>query len=306
MRLFDLHCDTLYECYHKKRDLWQNDCHIDLCRGTALYQPWVQVFAVWMPDTLRGEAAFTQCCDILRFGREQMAKNAAYITQITDGETLKQTVTAGKNGAILSVEGGSALAGRLDTLPVLQELGVKLITLTWNGGNELGNGVGSSDKSGLTPFGKEAVRAMEACGICPDVSHLNEAGFWDVLEQTSGAVLATHSVSAAVCAHPRNLTDRQFTALCQRGGLIGLNVCADQLGEQSFDRLEAHLYHYLSLGGERHVALGLDLDGTELRPDFRGIACASLFYEHLCRKNYEESLLLRLFFGNCYDFFKRL
>lgn len=304
MRLFDLHCDTLYECYRKKQDLWQNDGHVDFQRGGALYRPWVQVFAVWMPDELRGNAAFAQCCDILHFGRKQIAQRAQQVALITDGETLQQAVCEEKSGAILAVEGGSALAGRLDTLLRLKELGIKIITLTWNGSNELGHGVGSPDKSGLTAFGKTAVEQMETIGVLPDVSHLNEAGFWDVMEHTRGAVLATHSVSASVCAHPRNLTDDQFTALCQRGGLVGLNVCADQLGDQNFDRLEAHLYHYWELGGEAHTALGLDLDGTAVRKEWEGIACASLFYEYLCRKNYEESLLFRLFFGNCYDFFK--
>ncbi len=306
MRLFDLHCDTLYECYRTKQTLWQNECHIDLKRGDTLYRPWVQVFAVWMPDEVRGEAAFAQCCDILCFGREQIAKHAEFVMLITDGKTLEKAVSEEKSGAILAVEGGSALAGRLDTLPRLKELGVKIITLTWNSSNELGHGVGSPDKSGLTAFGKTAVEQMETYGILPDVSHLNEAGFWDVMEYTNGAVLATHSVSASVWAHPRNLTDAQFTALCKRGGLIGLNLSADQLGEQSFDRLEAHLYHYWELGGAAYTALGLDLDGTAVHKKWEGIACASLFYEYLCRKNYEENLLFRLFFGNCYDFFKQL
>lgn len=83
-----------------------------------------------------------------------------------------------------------------------------------------------------------------------------------------------------------------------------MNVCEAQLGEQSLERVEAHLYHYWELGGERTVALGLDLDGTELRADWKDVSVAGRLYEFLQRKGYKESLLERLFFGNSFDFFQ--
>lgn len=304
MRLFDLHCDTLYACYEKDLSLRRNTCHIDLTRGQQ-YGAWIQVFAVWIPDTLRGEEAFSRCRNTLAFGRRQLLNNADLALEIRTPADVDKAVNTHRCGALFAVEGGAALAGRLDNTERLGAMGVKMITLTWNGANELGYGCLSGVSKGLTEFGKQAVRRMERCGMLPDVSHLNEAGFWDVLEQTARPVLATHSVSAAVHAHPRNLTDAQFTALCKRGGLVGLNVCAEHLGRQSFDQMERHLYRYLELGGERTVALGLDLDGTDLRSDWNGIDVAGLFFDYLCRKNYHETVLSRLFFENGYDFLKR-
>lgn len=73
-------------------------------------------------------------------------------------------------------------------------------------------------------------------------------------------------------SHARNLKDEQFAAIRQAGGLVGLNVCASQLGAQTFEQLERHFYHYLSLGGERVVAFGCDFDGTDVPEDWQGVA----------------------------------
>lgn len=303
MRLFDLHCDTLYECYFTRQSLLSNRLHIDLLRGSR-FDSWAQIFAVWMPDDLRGQEALLQCRGILEFAHNQAEANAERLTVVRTAGDLEQAVRNHRCAAILSVEGGSALAGRLETLDELKKSDVKLITLTWNGSNELGHGSLSGCPDGLTDFGKKAVARMEELQILPDVSHLNEKGFWDVVDCAKGAVVASHSLSAEVHAHPRNLTDRQFCAIRDKGGLVGLNLCGHFLGEQTLQCLERHLYHYLSLGGEKAVAFGCDFDGTDLPEAWGGIQIMETIYGFLQSKNYEERLLDGLFFSNCYDFFK--
>lgn len=306
MRLFDAHCDTLYECFTKNYPLSENPLHIDLRRGGA-YRPYGQVYAVWIPDTLRGGAAWDFCRRVLTFAYEEEKRLDGRMRLWRQGETLDTAFDAAPCVGVLAVEGGAALAGYLGHIAELASLGVKVMTLTWNGTNELGNGCLSPDKSGLTPFGREAVRALAAAGIAPDVSHLNEAGFWDVAEEMGERPFAaTHSDTNAVCAHPRNLTDEQAREIIRRGGIIGLNFCAAFLGEQTFERLERHLAHFLSLGGERAVAFGGDLDGTSLPSEWGGIEVMERVGDYLCRKNYDSGLLDRLFFGNCYDFLARL
>lgn len=304
MKLFDLHCDTLYECYTGDQYLLKNNLHIDLARGLQM-EAWGQLFAVWMPDTIRGEAAFQQCKAILEFAHSQAAMYRDEMLLVNTPEDLDAAFSSHRCAAVLTVEGGSAIAGKPEHLADLKRLGVKLITLTWNGSNELGHGCGSGCKEGLTPVGKQAVREMERLGILADVSHLNEAGFWDVAELTEGPFVASHSVSAAIQAHPRNLTDRQFAVIRDRGGLVGLNFCEGQLGEQSFIQIERHLCHYWELGGEDTVAFGADLDGTGLPEDWGGIQVMERLYDYLCRKNYEEACLQKLFFGNSSDFIRR-
>ncbi|MFR1435812.1 MAG: membrane dipeptidase [Acutalibacteraceae bacterium] len=104
-------------------------------------------------------------------------------------------------------------------------------------------------------------------------------------------------------AHPRNLTDRQIAEIRVRGGLVGQNLCADQLGEQTFDGIARHLDHYLSLDGGHTVALGCDLDGTGLPDGWGGIEVMERLYEALARQNVAQDVLDRVFFSNCVDFF---
>lgn len=301
MRLFDLHCDTIYECYRKGFSLDINPLHTDLTRG-GRYAPWGQVFAVWIPDTCRGEAAFDCCCDALHWLRAQVAALTDRVSLVGDTATWDAAANNGRCLAIPAVEGGAALAGKIENLAVLSVLGVRILTLTWNGSNELGHGCGSGCADGLTPFGKAAVREMERLGIVPDVSHLNDAGFWDVAAVTDHPFMASHSLSRAVHDHPRNLTDDQFREIVRRGGVVGLNFCGAHLGEQTFEAIYRHADHFLSLGGERAVALGGDLDGTDLPDDWGGVAVYGNLADYLAKKGWSQVLLERIFFENAANF----
>ncbi len=299
MRLFDLHCDTVYECYQKKESLKDNTCAVDLVRG-ARYQPWFQVFAVWIPDAVRGERAWQQCCDMLSYAREQVTDGFCFADTYSD---FLQAFANGKTVGLLGVEGGAALAGKTERVAELAALGVKVITITWNGSNELGNGCMARDSSGLTAMGKTAVHEMERHGIVPDVSHLNEAGFWDVALTTRYPFIASHSVCMTVNEHPRNLCDEQLGLLRDRGGLAGLTVCKEQVGAQTFDGIYRHLNRYWELGCEDNVALGFDLDGTDIPPEWRGIAVYERFWEYLKKRGIDDETTDKVFFRNAYRFF---
>ncbi len=302
MRLFDIHCDTLAECYRDRASLCRNERQIDLKRGRQ-YRPWCQVFAVWVPDTLRGTAAFRYTRRVLEFARAEEKRYPQQLAIVTDRDGLEAAVRTERCAGLLAVESGAALGGRLERVSRLATLGVRIITLTWNGSNELGHGCLAENGGGLTPFGRCAVREMYRWGIIPDVSHLNEAGFWDAATLSDQPFMASHSLSRAVCDHPRNLTDAQFKELRRRGGLVGLNFCEAQLGEQSFDVVYRHLSHYLELGGESTVAFGGDLDGTDLPETWQGIAVYGQLGAYLLKKGIPEAALDRLFFQNAFDFF---
>ncbi len=302
MRLFDLHSDTAYECYRKGESLAVNSCEVDLRRGCR-YSPWCQVFAVWVPDTVRGEQAWHLCCDMLKYAGQQSTDTFCFSQTCSQ---LKTAVSKGHTVGLLGVEGGAALAGRPERVAELAELGVKVITITWNGSNELGNGCMAEDVGGLTDIGKQAVREMERCGIVPDVSHLNEAGFWDVAAITKLPFIASHSVSMTVNEHPRNLRDDQFCEVRDRGGLVGLTLCSEQLGKQSFEGVYRHLDRYWELDGVDTVALGFDLDGTDIPPEWQGIGVYELFAEYLLKRGVDDKSVERLFFDNAYQFFSRI
>jgi membrane dipeptidase len=209
-------------------------------------------------------------------------------------------------GLIKAVEGGAVLGGSLEALDRLKAYQVRMMTLTWNGANELGNGCMSDDAAGLTRFGKDVVRRMEELDLLIDVSHLNERGFWDVAQISRRPFLATHSLSMTVCRHPRNLTDPQFDCICERGGLVGLNLCSAHLGEACFAAFERHLAHFLERDGEASVALGCDFDGTALPPHWNGIDTLSALEKQLIADGFGRETVDRLFYQNAYDFFSNL
>ena len=283
MYLFDLHCDTLSRCIQKSEPLAFATGHISLERGSR-YARWGQVFAVFVPDNLQGQAAADYADGAMEFYRCQK-------------RIIKQVC-----GPILAVENGNSLAGDLHRLDVFAERGVRIFTLTWNGANELGHGAHCDPALGLTDFGKAAVKRMFKLGIIPDVSHLNEAGFWDVaaLSDTHKKPFwATHSNCSSIHRHPRNLSDGQLRAIFACGGLAGINLFTDFLGGAGTARdVGLHLEHMLELGGEDHVALGSDFDGCGIHPSLAGIELLEVLDSELERFGFTDTQRKKFFWSN--------
>ena len=302
MRLFDLHCDTLACCYEERSSLLCNTRHWELRRARR-YAPLCQVFEVWIPDTKRGAEAFRYCKQVLGFLYDEEKRFPQQFAVVTDAKGLTAATDARVCAAIPAVEGGAALGGNMHNVCALAGLGVRVMTLTWNGENELGYGCLCPAEEGLTPFGTQVVKELDRHGIITDVSHLNEHGFWDVVTLSDRPFIASHSVSRAVCDYPRNLSDAQFKEIARRGGLVGLNFDAAQLGEQTFETIYRHLSHYCELGGEYTVAWGGDLDGTDLPDEWCGVAVYEELLSFLLGKGFSQALLDRLFFENAFNFF---
>lgn len=308
MKYFDLHCDTIAECRRQKKDLWDNDLHLCLKRG-ANYRPWLQCFAAWIPDELRGEEAYRYFeavyAELLR--QERLHGDKLKICRAE--ADFQEAVRTGKCGALFTVEGGAALGGKLERVARLQECDVKAVTLTWNAPCEIGDGAEVVHPRGLTPFGREVVQALERCRIAVDVSHASEPLFWEVAELTRRPFLATHSNARALCDNPRNLTDEQFCTVRDRGGVVGITFVRrflDASWEADIDDLMRHMEHFLSLNGEKTVAIGGDFDGTDLPDGMTGIESVELLAEWMLRRNYPESLVNAVFFDNAYHFFTSL
>ena len=304
MPLFDLHCDTLTECVRKGENLYSNSLHWDVSRALRV-SPCAQVLAIWTPDTLRNAAATEAAKRAISLANEAETRYFPAF-RLWRKDTPFCQPNAGECVGILGLESAAPLAGSLDLLEEFADLDVKVITLTWNGDNEAASGVCGDENRGLTAFGKALLERMERRRVTADVSHLNERGFYDVCSTTDQPLIASHSVSRTVFDHKRNLTDTQFSEIVRRGGLVGLNLCEAQLGEQSFAQFERHFSHFLELGGERSLALGFDLDGTNLPDEWNGVAVTEALFAYLERRGYENHLLLRVFYENARDFFQKM
>ena len=158
--------------------------------------------------------------------------------------SVEEIETARRDGAfaiIPHMEGAEAIGPDLGNLERLHKAGLRSLGLVWSRPNIFGHGVPfayprSPDTGpGLTAIGKELVQACNRLGIMIDVSHLNECGFWDVAELTAAPLVATHACAHAICASTRNLTDRQLDAIRESQGVVGFNLCVNDV------RPDAHL-----------------------------------------------------------------
>ena len=304
--LFDGHCDAVFLRYLSGGGLRRNDGHVDLER-MGKYRRCAQFFALFgepEPTPVRDLSGKTHRELFLEeyalFERE-MAANADLAAFCRTGAEAEAAFRSGRRAAFLSVEGAELLDCAVGKLDWAYARGVRFINLTWNHANALSGSHCDEPERGLSGQGRDFVRRMEQLGMLPDVSHLSDAGFWDLAECTNSPIIASHSNSRSVFFHTRNLTDEQFTAIIKKNGIVGLNCYAAFLGEGSvtMDDLRRHLDHFLALGGEKTVALGGDWDGCDRLPaGFAGNWSWLDFYEYLLRANYAEDLLQDLYFNN--------
>ncbi|MBR6789725.1 MAG: membrane dipeptidase [Oscillospiraceae bacterium] len=297
MNHFDLHCDTLGRCLRGRKSILRNDYDLSVERG-LLFDKWIQVFAVFLDDDTRGAKAhqrFLAQAEKLRQAMEESDLIVPY-----DRDNIREGVC----NAILAVENGIALGGRLERVAEFAELGVKIMTLVWNGENELGGGFES--ETGLTDFGRKAVRELEKHKIIVDVSHLSRMGFWDLCEIAERPFIASHSNCFEVCPHQRNLDDLQIKEIIRRGGLIGLNffpLFINGESDASFQELRRHIRHILALGGEDCIAVGSDFDGAAMPSVLAGVDKIPDWHKNLL-KHFEPDFVEKITFGNAERFFR--
>lgn len=303
--VFDLHCDTalglLGADLSPKAHLRQNVGHIDLERGKKLVR-YAQCFAFFTyPGTEQefGRPACEVFTRALENFRRELEENAQWIAPARSAHEISEITGSGKIAAVLTLEGTAGIHYDPGRLEELAGQGFRMTTLTWNEQNPLAGS--HCTGGGLTARGREYVRRAQGCGMLVDVSHLSEQAFWQIMDITSGPVIATHSNSRSVCPVSRNLTDEQFLAICRTGGVAGLNLYADFLGSGAVtpENVYRHVCHWMELGGEKNIALGGDLDGCEMLPaGFTGVDCYRGLAEALLRAGLQESILEDIFWNN--------
>lgn len=298
---FDAHCDTIYRCLRTGAQLRENDGHLDLRRASA-FGRFAQVFALYQdPEEVPQGSTMVREGQLLhqKFLRE-MEQNRNVIVPCRTGAEVDRAAAEGKMAALLSIEGAELLDCRIDRLDMARDWGVRLLNPVWNHANRLSGSNAELPEQGLTSYGRDFVRRMEDCGIYPDVSHISDPGFWDLVRLARGPVVASHSNSRALCPHRRNLTDDMFRAIRDSGGVVGLNLYRPFVGPAgTMEELTAHVEHFLSLGGEKTLCLGGDLDGCEeLAAGMEGIQDVPQLWQALADRGYPRQLLEDLFWNN--------
>lgn len=286
MNGIDMHCDTLMAAHTlnlsdmSKANIYQlPSCSVDLER---LHQGGMmaQFFAIFLlppgaekylklSAPIPDEEYIANCVQILR---QSVDAHRDIVAMAGSAGEIRENWKQGKVSAVLTMEDGRAVDGKLENIKRFFDMGVRAMSLTWNAPNCFGY-PNSSDPAamakGLTDFGKEAVAYMQELGMLVDVSHLSDGGFYDVAQICQKPFVATHSNSRALSPHQRNLTDDMLRVLGDKGGVAGINfgpefLNADITAKRSTAALiAAHARHMADVGGIDCVALGTDFDGIQ-------------------------------------------
>lgn len=179
----------------------------------------------------------------------------------------------GEVAVVLHVQGLHAIAGDQDRLELYASAGVRVAQLTYNYRNHLADGCLEESNAGLSKAGRDVVTKLNTLRMVPDISHTGEASSREIVELSSGPVIASHSNARALCDHPRNVSDGLARAVADSGGVLGLCAFPAFVDDEqpSVRRLAQHAAHFAQLVGAEHVGMGLDFsDEDESDYDFYG------------------------------------
>jgi membrane dipeptidase len=192
----------------------------------------------------------------------------------TSAAAIRDAKAAGQVGIVLHLQGGAPLEADVDLADAFHALGVRVVQLTYNFRNLIGDGCLESADGGLSDFGRRVVARLVELGVVVDVSHVGVRTSLEAIEAAPGSVIATHANARAVCDTPRNLTDDQIRQLARSGGVIGLCAFPSFVttdARPTLDHLVAHAAYIGELVGPEHVGIGLDFaEETEEDYDYYG------------------------------------
>ncbi len=311
MKYIDMHCDTLTALYRIGGQLSQNDLHVDLHKMEK-GECFLQNFAVFT-NIADQDSSFTW--KVIDFYDEQMKINEDRVRKALTYEDILENERSGYMNAMLTLEEGSVIDGDLDRLKDFYDRGIRMITLTWN----YANGIGFpnfrmeegdyenilyriNEKDGLTDFGIGYIRRMEELGMIIDVSHLSDAGFYDVVKYSTKPFVASHSDARSICGVARNLSDEMIRLLADKGGVMGINYCSAFIEDrnETFTTVQGmvdHIRHIVKIGGIDCVGLGSDFDGIENSLEIKDASGVQLLYEAL-KKYFSEEEIEKIFWKN--------
>ena len=303
LSLFDLHCDTAGEMLRQCQSLADNTLAVSL-KKAKVFSQYIQVMAHWTPYSLSDEDGW-EC--FLR-----MNKNLTQDPALTNGDAIlcaNFPSELKKPSLLLAVEDVRIVAGKMERIDQLHQMGVSIVTPMWRGSTCIG---GSHDvDEGLTPFGRQAVKHMLSLGMIPDISHASVQSAKEIFEIAKAQgrpVIASHSNAYEICSVSRNLQKEQIKELLEVDGLIGLNLYKAFLktdGEATAADVFPHIDYLLDMGCENHLALGCDMDGCDLPPDVPDLAALPYLAELMLARGYSEALIQKIFFDNAYSFAKK-
>ena len=268
----------------------------------------LEVFAVC--PALAGDQALKKSIKLIdKFN--YLLENTKKIELVRTYKEIDNIIDSNKIAAVLSLEGADGISN-LSTLRVFYELGVRMVTLTWNYKNYIAYGLAESeDGKGVTKFGKKFIKEMDDLGMVIDLSHLTPTSFWDVIKYSKNPLVASHSNVKSICNHKRNLTDNQIKAIAKTDGLIGINFCPEFIKENKSEveitDLIEHINYIKNLVGIDYIGLGTDYDGITKTPkNLKDISKLPNLIDELKKNNFSNNEIEKIINKNWLRIFKKV
>ena len=206
--------------------------------------------------------AFAGNEDDLALWLREFQTSAPDAVQAVTADEVRQAKAAERAAFILNSGGAGmrGIEGELNRILLFHNAGVRIWSLTHSARNLISGGCGEENGPGLSRFGEVFVQELNRQNIIVDISHISDAGFWDVIEVTSAPIMATHSNCRDLYDHGRNLTDEMIKAMIDAGGIICLNFFPRfvKAEDPTVEDLVDHIDHISELVGPEHVGLGPD------------------------------------------------
>jgi membrane dipeptidase len=344
--VFDGHNDVLLRLYRSKSTDAVSDFlagedagHIDLKKARAgsfvggffaMYSPSPGNFAslsermkggqyaLPLPDPLPIEEAQKSVAGELAILLRVVRQSQGAVAICTTAAEIGSAIERGTLAVVLHLEGAEAIDADLHFLEVLYAAGLRSLGPVWSRNNIFGHGVpfqfpaGPDIGDGLTAAGEKLVDACNDMKILIDLSHITEKGFWDVARLSKAPLVATHSNAHALCASPRNLTDRQLAAIRDSGGMVGLNFATcflrpdgNMIADTDIGLMVRQLDYLIDKLGEDHVGFGSDFDGATVPAEIGSAAGLPALIGALRQSGYSEPLLTKLGTSNWLNVLER-
>ena len=218
---------------------------------------------------LQGASAYASMAQEIADYERYVAANPTRLSLVRAAAGFDQAAATGRIGLLLYSQNATPIGDEVEGLVRLHHDGVRIVQLTYNTRNLLGDGCLERTNSGLSHFGLAVVERMNGLRMLVDVSHSGEATTLDAIRHSTAPVAITHAGCRAVFDHPRNKTDEALRAMAQRGGVIGMMQLNPYLGSKERNTLEdylAHLRHALRVAGVEQVGIGSDRE-YQIIPD---------------------------------------
>jgi len=300
----DLHCDALLW----KRNLLKNNDFgaVDIPRmirsNTALQaftivtkapkninfdKNTAETDAVTLPFILMGrpfkswfnltQRALVQCEALKHFesqsnGKFFIIKSKSDLKDYLEKRQKDKNITAG----YLGIEGMHALNGKIENVDVLYNAGVRMMSPVHFFDNKLGGSAHGVSHGGLTNFGKQVIKKMQAKNMIVDVAHSSEKLLDDILAITTKPIMSSHTGVKGTCNNVRNLSDKHLIGIAKTGGIVGIAFFDKAVCKADAAHIAKAIAYTVNLIGIDHVALGSDFDGAITAPfDITGLGLIS-------------------------------